>query len=192
MEFPKQNKNPEKNRLPLFEQFITENCCPPNLIAPTEDTPKDLTNVEFGSADPDDEKAVSPVANKKKINVEGIEITFNTNINDLKGDIHYLKERMVKLEKMIEALIVFERYETPQLASKVKKVLSAINEQGLDYSYDVSISAYCEIKAYVNIKADGKIDDSIGGVITEVFTSKPALEYYEMPTDESISINLKY
>lgn len=156
-----------KERLPLFEHFI-------GVDVPTE------------------ESNCSQLTQSNKIHSEGIEINLNTNANDIKNNIHELKKQIVQLEKTMEKLISFERNEAPAFASKVKKVLSTLNEQGLDYSYDVSINAYCEIKGIVNIKADGAIDESIGEIITEAFSEKPILDYYEMPSDDSIFIAVKW
>lgn len=163
----------KKERLPLLECFISP--------------PSDMISDNSTMTESD-----SPVAGSRKINAEGIDMTFNNGIGDIKGDIHHLKERIVKLEKIIERLSSFERNETGPLASKIKAVLAALNEQEIDYTYEVSISAYTEIYAYFNIQFDGSIDESaVGDVITEVFSEKPNLEYYET-SNTGIYITLSY
>lgn len=165
------------NHLPSFSKFISESILSPSSIL------KD----EIG----EDETPV-PVSGENKINVDGIDISFTNNVSDIKENIHRYKQEIIRLEKIIEKLVMLERNETPRFAQKIKAILSAINKQGLEYSYEACITAYCEISGLINIKANGTIDSDIGDVINEVFSSNPTLDYYEMPSDNNLIINVKW
>lgn len=157
-------------RLPMFECFMSD--------------PSDTSSMG--------DEVYTTVDKSRKITTEGIDITFNTGVSDIKQDIFNAKTQIIKLEKMIETLSAFERNETAPLASKVKAVLAECSRQDLDYTYEISISAYTEIYAYVNIKYDGVVDEkALGNVITETFTNKPHLDYFESGKS-GVYIQLKY
>lgn len=143
---------------------------------------------------PSDKDCDQPVemATSKQINIDGIKMKFHTDASKIKQNVNQLKKRILSLEKLMEKLEVFERNEIPRIATKVKKVLANLNEQELDYTYDLSISAYNdEIFVSFSVNANEKIDDSFGEVVSKVFDS-PSPRYNERNSDTSWSVEIIY